>query len=81
MLAVVSVDKHGDASVIVVLAEELKEQGIEIVRKRNEKFSDSYCYLQQNVDVVISNDEYKKSIETIMKLSQFEFVEVEVETL
>lgn len=68
MLAVVSTDKYGDSSVIVVLPDELKEEGIKIVRERNKKFLESYCYLQQNVNVVQTVDFNNRILKEIAHL-------------
>lgn len=69
MLAVVSVERRSnDASVIVLMDDELLESAIEIVRERNKMHEGHHCYVQQNVKYV--NKESKMSIPQIIAHKQ-----------
>lgn len=72
MLAIISVDNFSDASVIVVLDEKLREQGIEIVKERNKKFKNEHCYLQQNIKSVGFTDFNNRILKEINYLRQLE---------
>ncbi|KYG90001.1 hypothetical protein A0U40_09765 [[Bacillus] sp. KCTC 13219] len=55
MIAVVSVNKFTkDARVIVAMDDVFYDEAVEIVRSRNEKFVDDYCYVQRNIDFIKS---------------------------
>ncbi|MGG2081684.1 hypothetical protein [Lysinibacillus pakistanensis] len=40
------------ACVIVTMNDKLKDKAIEIVRERNKRFPNCYCYVQTDVDYV-----------------------------
>lgn len=52
MLAVISVDRFNDATVIALFDDRLRDTAIQLAKDRNQKWTDQHSYVQSEIDTI-----------------------------